>query len=678
MALLHLGSVLVAASSVLMTPSHGDLKPKPRLERSPAARYTAQQIEHYLSAQDIPYIRPGYRIILNSFTIPDDRKPVAVVTFLDDLDQPLDRLGKVTPGACSASFILSWYDAANRDYIAYTTRTQTSPITGVAAVQGSADSGGTWTEVQLGTYQYKFRTALPAGYDQTRTHTVGIYGSRNVSAIIGKQYYSNVLYDFRPDGAAVTETWNAFDTATCNACHDPLNLHGGSRREVKLCVLCHNATQSLDPDTGNSVEMRAMIHKIHNGPNLANGYTIIGFNQAAHDYSHVTYPQDVRNCTTCHKADSPEGHIWFTNPTRVACGSCHDSIDWVSGDGHIAGPQANDDDCASCHQPEGEFEFDLSIKGAHTIPTKSAQLQGLNIEILSVTDTAPGERPVVTFTLTNDDGSPVAPSSVSSFNFLMAGPTTEYTKYLRENGRVAIASGDAWVLTFSAANAIPADATGTWAMSADVYRNVTLSPGPSGAIREAAQNPYFQFAVTDAQPVARRQVVDLAKCNKCHDVLALHGGQRFKIEECVMCHHPNETDAARRPAAQLPAESVHMKYMIHMIHTGEELVRDYTVYGFGGNPINFNEVLYPGDRRNCMACHTTGSYQFPLPDGVLPTPTLRDWYSPMQPGAASCLSCHGSIDAAAHAYTNTAPFSEACASCHGNNADFSVDKVHAR
>ncbi len=117
MALLHLGTVLVAASSVLMTPSHGDLQPKPRLERSPAARYSAQQIEHYLSAQDIPYIRPGYRIILNSFTIPDDRKPVAEVTFLDDLDQPLDRLGKVTPGACSASFILAWYDAANRDYI---------------------------------------------------------------------------------------------------------------------------------------------------------------------------------------------------------------------------------------------------------------------------------------------------------------------------------------------------------------------------------------------------------------------------------------------------------------------------------------------------------------------------------------------------------------------------------
>jgi len=665
MALLHLGTVLVAASSVLMTPSHGDLTPKPRLERSPAARYTAQQIEHYLSAQDIPYIRPGYRIILNSFTIPDDRKPVAVVTFLDDLDQPLDRLGKVTPGTCSASFIFAWYDAANRDYVSYTTRTQTSPITGVAAVQASADSNGTWTEIQLGTYQYKFRTALPAGYDQTKTHTVGIYGSRNVSAIIGKQYYSNVLYDYRPDGAAVTETWNAFATATCNACHDPLGLHGGSRREVKLCVLCHNATQSLDPDTGNSVEMRLMVHKIHNGPALANGYTIIGNQQAVHDYSHVTYPQDIRNCTTCHKADSPEGHIWFTNPTRVACGSCHDSIDWVSGDGHIAGPQANDDDCASCHQPEGEFEFDLSIKGAHTIPTKSTQLQGLKMEILNVTNTAPGQKPIVTFKLNNADGSIVAPSSLNRLRFQVGGPNSDFVTYFREDGTTATASGDAWVYNFTT-NAIPEDATGSWTMAADAYRNVMLSPGPSTAVREAAMNPIYTFAVTDAQPVARRTVADTAKCNKCHETLAAHGGQRFKVEECNICHSPSLTE---------DGESFHMKWMVHRLHTGEELTRPY---------VGFEEILYPGDRRNCLACHsevagtTEETYQLPLPDGVLPTSTPNDFVPEWQPSAAACLSCHDSIDAAAHAYTNIAPFGEACVSCHGNNADFSVDKVHAR
>jgi OmcA/MtrC family decaheme c-type cytochrome len=121
-----------------------------------------------------------------------------------------------------------------------------------------------------------------------------------------------------------------------------------------------------------------------------------------------------------------------------------------------------------------------------------------------------------------------------------------------------------------------------------------------------------------------------------------------------------------------------MKYMIHKIHTGEELALDYTVYGFGSTPINFNEVLYPGDLRNCESCHVAGSYDVPLPEGTLPTVTQRDWYTPMQPAAAACISCHGSVDAAAHAYTNTAPFGEACASCHGSEREFAVTKVHAR
>jgi hypothetical protein len=50
----------------------------------------------------------------------------------------------------------------------------------------------------------------------------------------------------------------------------------------------------------------------------------------------------------------------------------------------------------------------------------------------------------------------------------------------------------------------------------------------------------------------------------------------------------------------------------------------------------------------------------------------------MLPAAAACLPCHGSVDAAAHAYVNTAPFGESCASCHGDDREFSVEKVHAR
>jgi hypothetical protein len=48
------------------------------------------------------------------------------------------------------------------------------------------------------------------------------------------------------------------------------------------------------------------------------------------------------------------------------------------------------------------------------------------------------------------------------------------------------------------------------------------------------------------------------------------------------------------------------------------------------------------------------------------------------PAAAACLGCHSTVDAAAHAYVNTAPFGEACAACHGDDREFSVERVHAR
>ncbi len=53
---------------------------------------------------------------------------------------------------------------------------------------------------------------------------------------------------------------------------------------------------------------------------------------------------------------------------------------------------------------------------------------------------------------------------------------------------------------------------------------------------------------------------------------------------CVMCHNANQDDKARRPADKLPVESVHLKTMIHKIHTGEELTNDFTIYGFGNTP----------------------------------------------------------------------------------------------
>jgi OmcA/MtrC family decaheme c-type cytochrome len=434
MALLQCGIVLTAAASVLV-PAHRPVAqstPGTRLERTrPPVTYTVHQVESYLSAQQVQYIRPGFKISIQSLTIPQDRRPVVEMTFTDDMGQPLDRAGKVTPGALSISFVLARYDGQEREFYAYTRRNQRSPITGVTASQGSADSGGNWEDLALGRARYRFGTALPADYPASMTHTLGIYATRNLMSIIEKNYFANVVHDFVPAGGAVVEKWDAIADATCNSCHDQLAFHGGSRRDVKLCMTCHESA-TVDPDTGNSVDMKVMIHKIHRGkdlPSVVGGtpYVIIGHNQTPHDYSHIGMPQDLRNCTTCHRPSATEGHVWMTEPSRDACGSCHDDVNWVTGENHAAGPQLSDAGCASCHRPEGEMEFDASVKGAHTIPAKSAQLKGLNIEILDVTNAVPGGKPEITFRVTDGDGAFIDPTTLNSLNFLLGGPSTEYT-----------------------------------------------------------------------------------------------------------------------------------------------------------------------------------------------------------------------------------------------------------
>src|SRR5262249_26968856 len=158
-------------------------------------------------------------------------------------------------------------------------------------------------------------------------------------------------------------------------------------------------------------------------------------------------------------ADAP---IWYTRPNRAACGSCHDDINFTTGANHPAGAQADDSLCASCHAPQGDQEWDASIQGAHTVPFKSKQLKGLKAAIVSVTNTAPGQHPTIQFQLTENDGTPVDPSTfANSLAVLMGGPTTDYA--VDPNGFREIASKasfDGTTGTYTFTHAIPANATG--------------------------------------------------------------------------------------------------------------------------------------------------------------------------------------------------------------------------
>jgi OmcA/MtrC family decaheme c-type cytochrome len=481
----------------------------------------------------------------------------------------------------------------------------------------------------------------------------------------------------------VTVTRDVIRTDSCNKCHDPLQAHD-ERRGIGLCVMCHTP-QTADAETGNTVDMPVMIHKIHMGsqlPSVKAGkpYQIIGYQNSVSDFSTVVFPADPRNCSFCHDQKSGAAQATaYLNPSRAACGACHDDVNFATGEGHLDLPEISDKECASCHIPQGELEFDASILGAHTIPRFSTTLKGFVFNITDVANGVAGKAPTVTFTVKDNAGHGIDISK-GSVSLVMAGPTADYASYVSESVTKATGTPDG-TYTWTMKNAIPATAKGTFSIGIEGYQNSTLLAGTKQeqTLREAGVNKVFNFSVDGSAVQTRRQVVSLDNCNHCHSSLSVHGDNRNRIEQCVLCHNPNTTDSVYRPADKQPSQTVQFAYMIHRIHTGDQSKAEYTVYGYHGSVNDFTDVRFPGDRRNCATCHVNNSEQPPLPDGLQNVTDPRGLLNPMGPTTAACTGCHTDVAAASHALSNTSEkLGEACSVCHATDADFGVPKVHAR
>ena len=681
MVALQRGLLVLMAAGALALPSQvpvgSDGTESPVKKDTPAAPvYGPGEREAYLTPDQLDYIRPGLRVTIVSVAkVAAGQKPVVDFTLTDDFGNPLDRTGATTAGVITYRFTVATWDGTY-----YTNQIVTS------AGVPSRDNTGTTQTVDIGHYIYTFAASLPATFDASKPATLFCGARRATAAIVGKDYWANVFKDgIPPDLKTAATTWGVTTTTMCNACHTPdlgstANPHGGNYREAKTCALCHNplnmvGTVVIDADGSTLAPYNGQVfwHQLHAAINP--------------EFTEVTFPRDLRTCKGCHDPAAPQGSNWYTLPSRAACGSCHTDVNFATGEGHTEAniPQANDVACASCHPPEGDAEWDASIKGAHTLPYDSKQLKGLNITLLSVTNAAPGKKPTVTFTLKQNDGTPIKQASTgATVNLFLGGMTTGYFRQpISESALNAAYDAATGVYTYTFTNPFPADATGTWSVSASSRQTVQLQKAVGGTISytEGAMNPITYVSMTSAPAVPRRTVVTLDRCNVCHANLSFlfsHGGQRIATQFCVICHNGNGSDVARRPAVEAPPESISMQRMIHRIHTGVDMTQTYTVYGFGGTPTNFNEVTYPGYRGNCIACHASGTYNPPVEPLEIDVVTLRDYFTPQGPATAACLGCHDNRDAEAHAYLNTSPFGEACATCHGANSDWSPDKVHAR
>lgn len=655
--------------TLFLAAAHADDRPaKQNKDFNPAAQAGA-----------FPMVTTGVIVKVKSAAIGQDGTLVARFSVTDSQGLGLDVNGVQTPGTLSFGFVVAYIPKGQTQYVAYTTTVDKSLNGQPSQVQAGLDTGGKFALVDAlsGTWDYTFGTKLPSGYDATVTHTIGMQASRNLSAFgYATAFTANDTYNFVPNGAPVTVTRDVVNEAACNGCHDPISAHGGPRTLMSYCVLCHTP-QSTNPDTLNTVDMKVFIHKIHMGSSLPSvkaggSYTIVHRGSVV-DFSDVEFPQDTRNCTTCHASGPKQANNWKTNPSRAVCGSCHDDVNFATGQNHINLVQVDDHQCAQCHASQGQQDFDPAIPNAHVVPSHSTSLPGIVLKIVSVANATPGNSPVVTYTVTNKAGQPVDVTKLTSVRMVLAGPNTDYGTGpggIRVSESPAAASTLAnGVYTYTMTNKIPAGAAGSYTVSMESTNNVTLLAGTTAAQAavDMATPVEFYFSVDKSKVAPRRTVVASAKCFSCHNDLGfVHGGARGNTQECVECHNPTLTDGTSK-------QSVSFATQIHSIHRGSDLANPYVL-----GTTNYQSVLFPGDLRDCATCHVNNSYQI---DNVTTTVSVASpgGFTPTTPPiSAACQGCHDDKATASHALSNTTSLGEACLTCHGNGAEFSVDAVHAR
>ena len=685
------------------------------LASAPRSPYSKREKAFYADQATVEFVRPGLTIVVNSASIASGGTIAVVYTISDPNGLPLDAAGVSTPGAVALSFIAATIPKGQEQYVAYTTKQAAGAVLGTVTQPGK-DSGGVISQIGNGQYKYTFKTHAPSGYDATATHTIGIYGSRDLTQFNLGTDYGSQTFNFVPNGAAVTVTRDVIRTASCNNCHDQLSHHGGSRRGIEMCVLCHTP-QNSDPNTGNSLDLKVLAHKIHMGsqlPSVVAGKPYqIGAPGDVSDFSAVVDPADPRRCAVCHQqtTGAAQAKAYLTEPTRAACGACHDDVNFATGVNHPAGPEFDDNQCATCHVPQGEIPFDASIIGAHTVPEDSPLSPAIVAAIVSVTNGVAGKAPTVTFTVKDGSGNPIPISTFDNggaLRFTMAGPTTDYgytsfgsdvktPGYVTESPSASTTTcGSDGTCTYKFTHAVPASATGSYAIGMEAELTATLLAGTTSAqtFQYHPINQVTYFSVDGSQVQPRRTVASIDNCNQCHFKLETHGGLRNQIEMCVLCHNPSQTDVSQRVNAQdasqkkLPPQSVDFSLMVHRIHDGVNMLADggsYTVIGFGGSTNDFSQTLFPAlspqgdptDLRNCAMCHVNSSEEN-LPVGLNNVLNPQGWINPEGATATACSGCHVAKDAAAHFAAMTDSLGESCTICHTTGQAFDVDQVHAQ
>lgn len=591
-----------------------------------------------------------------------------------------------------------------------------------------------------GVYRYTL-APIPAGaqLERAKTHTAGIWLTRHTAAGEAATSSATSNRDFVPAGGD-QQRLEIVSNQACNACHAPAVAAHDERLGVTVCQTCHSP-QSTDPETGNTVDFKVMVHKLHMGGDLPSAraegghpYTIVGFGQRTFEFGRA-WMHDVRDCTACHQG--ADADRYKTNANLAACTSCHDNVRFDS-TGTAACAQGTIESAACNHPPIGTtacntcHSADAPSIGVTTVHVPLARrAEAFAYEIVGVTagdDRRPVARVRVTrngqpVDLANDAAYKDADSSLNVKIGWHQPGAADYTNV----GSGATSPAQPVNISVVARGAL---ATTVTPEAGNVYSVTSPTALPEGVTTysvfvdghpvEAGEelpvkNAIQDFAIGGGQAVARRQVVDVAKCNACHGQLSAHGNNRNDVVQvCTVCHNPRATDKGRRLASATnplcanttTEQSVDFKRMIHQIHAGSIRAEDLTICGFGSRPFTFSasaEVPQLRNIQNCNLCHTGETYQVPPAGSAVPLDTTvltndvpnQDDDTKIPAAISVCTSCHDNVrftqlaglplcntltdansEPCAHSMGEQTT-GAACAGCHGKGAFADVAKFHA-
>ncbi|MEK7777879.1 MAG: hypothetical protein AAB303_04565, partial [Chloroflexota bacterium] len=168
-----------------------------------------------------------------------------------------------------------------------------------------------------------------------------------------------------------TETPDKKIATNCTACHGDTRMHAGYfavQFNPDICKSCHDYKRQIEGKSGwtssnngyGAAPLARRVHGVHFGRYLHKPKEV----HATYDFSEVIFPQDVRNCTKCHSAETTG--TWKTEPSRLVCLACHDSDEAITHaslqtvDATLAEPYSGDEreTCAVCHGAGKDFSPD--------------------------------------------------------------------------------------------------------------------------------------------------------------------------------------------------------------------------------------------------------------------------------------------------------------------------------